>query len=336
MLAVDGHVKVAFFILLFVAFECHAMDLKDFRDGRSYKMKPSESLNWFDENLDFKANALYSDDNDASYYVSDMWERSCPEGTHLPGAIEWDNFIRDRFGVPRRVQNMKSFVGSSTGYYDGGDEILKNSTNDLAYFAVAGVGMQAMRIDAKRGEVKLVELDENDAVLIRCVGERDFLAEKGVDKNDMLMTDERDGKKYKVEMKAGKLWMRANLAYSLSSAKQCFMEDSAYCIKFGRFYKHEEALKACPEGWHLPDDGEWRDFQRDRAQLDWDNLGQGGCRDWDEYCDAATTGHYWSSASIVKGSGRSWEFRRAVRSINRTDESDQKGLYVRCVANMGE
>jgi hypothetical protein len=162
------------------------------------------------------------------------------------------------------------------------------------------------------------------------------LAEKGVSKKDMMLTDNRDKKKYKVEVRAGKIWMKQNLAFSLTSEKQCYIEDKASCEKFGRYYTHGEALKACPAGWHLPDDGEWRDYQKERATLDWDNLGRGGCQDWDGYCDAESTGHYWSSTSILKNSARSWEFRRLVRDINRTDESVHKGLYVRCVANMDE
>ena len=89
-----------------------------------------------------------------------------------------------------------------------------------------------------------------------------------------------------------------------------------------------------PKGWHLPNDGEWRDYQKDKSKLDWDNLGRGGCRDWDEYCDETYTGHYWSSTSVEKGTGRAWEFRRQAHSINRSDESVQKGLYVRCVIDL--
>lgn len=335
MSAFVGHLKVAFFILAFVAFGCHAANLVDSRDGHSYRMSPSDSLNWFDDNLNYQPAADFSQ-NGTSYYSKIAWEKVCPEGTRLPDAVDWDRFIKDRFQVPRKVQNMKAFVGGISGLYDSGYDEMKNSTGGVGYYAVAGVGNQAMMLDSKRGDAELVSLEHSDAVMIRCVSARDFYAEKGVDRKDMMLTDARDGKKYKVEEKNNKFWMRTNLAFELTSAAQCFMEDTSYCVKFGRFYKHPEALKACPEGWRLPDDKDWREFQKDRASLDWDNLGQGGCHDWDEYCDAVTTGHYWSAASIVKGTGRSWEFRRAVRSINRTDESDQKGLYVRCVADMGK
>jgi hypothetical protein len=151
----------------------------------------------------------------------------------------------------------------------------------------------------------------------------------------MLMTDERDEKQYKVEVRDDKIWMAQNLRYGLTDAKkQCLLEDMELCKKYGRFYTYAEAKKACPKGWHLPDDGEWRDFQKDRSKMNWDNMGRGGCKNWDGYCDGSVTGHYWSATSIKRNTGRSWEFRREARSINRTDESSLKGLYVRCVTDL--
>ena len=210
----------------------------------------------------------------------------------------------------------------------------KITGKEAAYFAIAGAGDKAMMLDIKRGIAKPVSIPKDAAVSIRCVSERNLYAEKNVSQKEMIMTDPRDGKKYKVEQRGQKLWMTTNLKFSLQNAKQCFLEDTLFCKKHGRFYSHTEAKKACPKGWHLPDDGEWRDYQKDWSKLNWDNLGVGGCRDWDEYCDEGATGHYWSATSIKKNAGRSWEFRRLGKSINRTDESVQKGLYVRCVANL--
>lgn len=206
---------------------------------------------------------------------------------------------------------------------------------DVAFFAVTGDGKSAMMFDLTRGTSKLVPINPTSAVPVRCVSNRDLLEEKNISRKDMIFTDSRDGQKYKVEVRdSTKVWMKQNLKYRLSSAKQCFLEDTVFCKKHGRFYSYNEALKVCPPGWHLPDDGEWRDYQKDQSKLDWDNLGRGGCRDWDEYCDETFTGHYWSRTSIKKKTGRSWEFRRQAHSINRTDESAQKGLYVRCVTDL--
>lgn len=192
---------------------------------------------------------------------------------------------------------------------------------------------------AKPNKVQLVKSHENKVnepgeVLSEEEIFKRILQQKNISADGKILTDSRDGKKYSIEIRGDKAWMRKNLAFSISTPRQCLMESEEYCQKFGRFYSHQEAKMACPTGWHLPDDGEWRDFQKDRSKLDWTNLSQGGCKDWDGYCESNTTGQYWSASSVQKNTGRSWEFRSAPQSINRTDENTRKGLYVRCVADL--
>lgn len=50
-------------------------------------------------------------------------------------------------------------------------------------------------------------------------------------------------------------WFRNNLAYTGSGAAYQDNDVLSYC--FGRYYTYEEALTACPEGWHLPSDADW-------------------------------------------------------------------------------
>jgi len=326
------------FLTFCLAVTNYADEIKDFRDGHVYQTIRSGTLNWFRQDLNFRTTANYSDDEGRSFYRDDRWNLSCPEGTRLPNAMDWDKLIHDKFMGPRKIHNMKAFVGeSSMGYYNFEADDIVNKRDYAAYYAAVGeVGTQVMMLDTRRGVAKLVQIDEADAVQVRCVSERDYLAEKGVSKKDMILTDKRDGRKYPVEIRAGKVWMKSNLLFSFTSPKQCYVEDKEFCEKFGRYYVYEDALTACPVGWHLPDDGEWRDYQKDRSTLDWETLGRGGCQDWDNYCDGAGTGHYWSATSIKKNTARAWEFKRLVRDIDRTDESVYKGLYVRCVADLDE
>lgn len=81
-----------------------------------------------------------------------------------------------------------------------------------------------------------------------------------------VFTDPRDGIEYDVVEVAGKKWMRNNLAFSWDNGKAPEERDTlgmgfkGYDIMsnvFGRFYSWNEAMKACPEGWHLPTDREW-------------------------------------------------------------------------------
>ena len=77
--------------------------------------------------------------------------------------------------------------------------------------------------------------------------------------------DGRDGKTYKTIVIGTQTWMAENLNYATENGT-CYDKDSANCEVFGRYYAWDEALTACPEGWHLPDSTEWntlRDFVAD-------------------------------------------------------------------------
>lgn len=65
-----------------------------------------------------------------------------------------------------------------------------------------------------------------------------------------------DGIAYYYETINGLDWFRNNLANTAYGAAQANAE--AMSDVFGRYYSYEEAMKACPEGWRLPTDSEWR------------------------------------------------------------------------------
>lgn len=201
----------------------------------------------------------------------------------------------------------------------------------LASFAISAILVGNSFAAAPKGNSKTPSKNE---VLSEDEQLAKILESKGISADGKTMTDPRDGKKYSLDIRGQKVWMKSNLAFSISTPQQCLLGEETFCKKYGRFYIQAEAKKACPNGWHLPDDGEWRDYQKDREKLDWENLGKGGCKDWNNYCDSDATGHYWSASSVEKGTGRSWEFRRKSKVINRTDESNKKGLYVRCVTDL--
>jgi uncharacterized protein (TIGR02145 family) len=73
---------------------------------------------------------------------------------------------------------------------------------------------------------------------------------------DMLV-DERDGQEYKIfESGDGNWWMAQNLNFA-TPGSWCYDLKDENCSDWGRLYTWEEAVGACPDGWHLPDDDEW-------------------------------------------------------------------------------
>ncbi len=75
---------------------------------------------------------------------------------------------------------------------------------------------------------------------------------------DPKFTDPRDGGSYYTTTFGGRTWLKNNLYYS--GAGVSYENSEAMDAIFGRLYTWNEAVAACPEGWHLPSGAEFAEM----------------------------------------------------------------------------
>lgn len=81
--------------------------------------------------------------------------------------------------------------------------------------------------------------------------------------SDGSITDARDSQIYHYITIGTQNWLLENMNYAGkdSSGSWCYKDLASNCATYGRLYTWDAALKACPQGWHLPSDKEWKELE---------------------------------------------------------------------------
>jgi uncharacterized protein (TIGR02145 family) len=74
-------------------------------------------------------------------------------------------------------------------------------------------------------------------------------------------TDPRDGYSYAIVTIGKARWFAENLRFRTSDSR-CYEGDEANCADHGRLYRLEDGLRACPSGWRVPLEEDWRALER--------------------------------------------------------------------------
>ena len=128
----------------------------------------------------------------------------------------------------------------SIGYEDGAfkldlTDLEPNTTYYFRTFAMNAAGISL-------GEIKSFKTKE-------------IIIESGI------MTDLRDGDEYKWVKIGEQIWMAENLAYNVGDGCWAYNNDISNVATYGRLYTWEAAKIACPSGWHIPTDDEWKQLE---------------------------------------------------------------------------
>jgi len=172
-------------------------------------------------------------------------------------------------------------------------------------------------------------------------------------------TDSRDSKVYKWVKIGNQVWMAENLSYNAEGSK-CYDDDESNCQKYGRLYDWSNAKSACPEGWHLPSDAEWKTLvdsaggdeiagEKLKATSGWNSskkeensngtdefgfsaLPGGVCGVGGNFGHAGGGGFWWSATEDKASDAWIWNMRRG--KVAYRNSIDKTILYsVRCVQN---
>ena len=218
---------------------------------------------------------------------------ACPVDWHLPTEEDWGTLFAtigakyrnyDGFlGAGEKLKSKNGWLGNGNGTDEYGFSALPAGTSNYYSEVIQrpdvhkGVGEKAyfwsvsvnpsfsdafliMERGTKRAYFAVGR--NNDAISVRCVKNKPLqnktspatVPVSSVVKDSLI--DDRDGQVYKTIKIGSQTWMAQNLNYEINDSR-CYKNDSRNCSKYGRFYTWNDAINACPAGWHLPDTTEW-------------------------------------------------------------------------------
>ncbi len=168
------------------------------------------------------------------------------------------------------------------------------------------------------------------------------------------MKDSRDGQVYEVVKIGDQWWMAENLRFDAGNGSWCYDNDPGLCEKYGRLYDWETANNACPSGWHLPGDEDWKNLERSLgvAGLSIDQMGwrdfetdllydevtgmrviMGGYRPYGDgaFDDGGDDAYFWTSSEKEKDDAWKRYLDDNRMQIGRGYDDKREGFSVRCI-----
>jgi len=230
-------------------------------------------------------------------YDWNIAKKVCPSGWYLPSQNDWNVLTEHIGGADTEGTRLKTKSGwndGGNGTDNYGFSALpggrSSQDGDFNFAGNVGFWWSASEKSTKNAyyrplrndSAKAYWNDVNKSYLfsVRCIqgkvnsgeaggkiqADSQETAKKSTVAEGNTFTDSRDSKKYKTVKIGKQVWMAQNLDYHGSDGYLglCYGDNPQQkvrkpenCQKYGRLYNWEEAMKACPKGWHLPSEKEW-------------------------------------------------------------------------------
>ena len=136
--------------------------------------------------------------------------------------------------------------------------------------------------------------------------------------------DPRDGQIYNTVEIGNQIWFAENLNFEKSSS-WWYNNSSVNGDEYGRLYNWLSARTACPTGWHLPSDDEWKELEMSLG-MSQSEVDMAGWRGTDEGEKMKST-YGW----ISNGNGTNSSGFNALPGGNRNSNSDFEYMGLWCL-----
>ena len=352
--------------------------LTDSRDGKEYKTIQIGQQVWMAENLNYKAKGSMCPDNNPSnctkygrLYDWSSAKRSCPTGWHLPDKDEIETLVKLLGGkdAARKILKKADICDDyDCGSDDFGFAVLPagafSSSNETfrdidiqPYFWTAKESKNSFKDglywDLSNLAWSFSDADKDDGMSVRCL--RNELSEESNIHEDNssqkgIMLDPRDNQKYKTVTIGNQTWMAENLNYKTQDS-YCYENEASNCSKYGRLYTWMSAKSACPSGWHLPSNAEFKPLfeylggesiagTKLMSKSGWNKNGNGtdavgfsalpaGRRRFNgDFNDDGSNAFFWSATKVNSGA---YSMKLYCEYAFLTDDNKYDAISVRCL-----
>jgi uncharacterized protein (TIGR02145 family) len=271
-------------------------------------------------------------------------------------------------------KNIKWFADSALTrlLYKGNDFNTGKTAGQYIYFATQSSGRceskplrVSLKIEVRPPLISDLEVCEGEKVIISAIGENI----KWYADSSSVETDPRDGQTYRTIIVKDQKWMTENMNYA-EAGSEYYLNDSLAYYKYGRLYSWPAALEACPDGWNLPGDSQWKDLEKIlgmsqeeanrkgeyRGTTEGNKLKEAGTAHWlissgnknesglsmlpggegrndfRDFHDAGTKAWFWTLSSLGRtSSAYARGLSAADTRISRLEVPKERGLSVRCI-----